>query len=139
MGLTYYIHIIHGPKKIHERNPLNICRSFIFFYIWAKKYQFHFEGKYFINKILKPAWTSIVEVGMITWHAVNKQKSLSKIEMQTKMEDYFRVACCHQGIFWHQLVFHPLLQLLMIPWIIHLSCDVVVPPLGFCLDKSRKQ
>ncbi len=98
----------------------------MFFQSWAEKYQFHFEGKYFNNEILKPTWTSIVEVGMITWHTVNKQKGFSKIEVQTKMEDYFRVACRHQAIFWHQLVFHPLLQFLMIPWMIHLSCDVVV-------------
>ncbi len=86
MGLIIYISSTN-EEKIHERNPLKIFRSFILFYNWAEKYQVHLEGRYFNNKFLKLAWTSIAEVGMTTWHVVNKQKSFSKIEMQTKMED----------------------------------------------------
>ncbi len=54
--------------------PLNILPSFILFYIWAERCHLCFEGQYSISKILRVAWTSSVEVGLVCCCALTKHK-----------------------------------------------------------------
>ncbi|CAK9267289.1 unnamed protein product [Sphagnum jensenii] len=80
------------------RQPLDILRSFLLYYIWAERCRHQFDGVHSVSNILRLAWTSTVEVDMASWCALNKHTHTRQSNKQTKMEDCFRSTWCHLDI-----------------------------------------
>jgi hypothetical protein len=54
-----------------RRQPLNIFRSFIFYFLWTERCRMHFDSQYSSRNVLQQAWVATVKVGMATWKAIN--------------------------------------------------------------------
>jgi len=62
--------------NLYEKQPLDILHGFFnFFNIWAEQCHLQIEGDYFSTKIVRQAWTSTVEVGMASGHAMLKHRN----------------------------------------------------------------
>jgi hypothetical protein len=57
------------------RQPLDILRSFIFYFLWSKRCRMHFDVQYSSHNVLQQAWVVTV-VGMTNWKAINSLKSI---------------------------------------------------------------
>jgi hypothetical protein len=55
--------------------PLDILRSFIFYFLWSKRCRMHFDVQYSSHNVLQQAWVVTV-VGMTNWKAINSLKSI---------------------------------------------------------------
>ncbi len=53
------------------RQPLDILRNFILYFLWSEKCQKHFNNQYSSREILQQTWVATVEVGMAIWKAIN--------------------------------------------------------------------
>jgi hypothetical protein len=69
------------------RQPLDIIRSFILYFLWTKRCRKHFDNQYSSRKILQQAW---VEVGMATWKAINSLRSTRDPSIQARIDQAFR-------------------------------------------------
>jgi hypothetical protein len=72
------------PPKIQDyhasgfsfiRQPLDILRSFILYFLWLERCRMHFDAQYSSCNVLQQAWVAMVEVGMATWKAINSLRS----------------------------------------------------------------
>ncbi len=81
------------------RQPLDILRSFILYFLWSERCWKHFDNQYSSRKILQQAWVATVEVGMATWKATNSLRSTREPSIQARINQAFRVEWCHLGIF----------------------------------------
>ena len=81
------------------RQPLDILRSFILYFLWTERCRKHFDNQYSSRKILQQAWVATVEVGMATWKAINSLRYTRDPSIQDRIEQAFRAEWCHLGIF----------------------------------------
>ncbi len=57
------------------------------------------NNQYSFRKILQQAWVVTVEVGMVTWKAINSLQSARDPSIQAKIDQAFRAEWCHLSIF----------------------------------------
>ncbi len=73
------------------RQPLDILRSFIIYFLWSESCTMHFDAEYSFDNVLKQAWVAIVEVGMTTWKAINSLKYIFESSLQDSIDQAFKV------------------------------------------------
>ncbi len=64
------LHLYHPGGFSYRRQPLNILRSFLLYYLWSKRCRRHFDGQCSLKRVLLQSWEATVEVGMATWKAI---------------------------------------------------------------------
>jgi hypothetical protein len=70
------IQVYHASGFSFIRQPLDILRSFILYFLCSESCGMHFDTQYSSRNVLQQAWVAIVEVGMVTWKAMNSHKSI---------------------------------------------------------------
>ncbi len=64
------LHCYHTGGYSYIRQPLDILRSFLLYYLWSERCCRHFDDHYSLKRVLLQAWEATVEVGMATWKAI---------------------------------------------------------------------
>jgi hypothetical protein len=85
-GLLAY----HTGGFTYPRQPLDILRSLLFYYLWSKRCRRHFDGLYFLNQVLSQAWVATVEVGMAIWKAIRSHCTTKDPVVQSSIKLVFR-------------------------------------------------
>jgi hypothetical protein len=93
-GLLAY----HAGGFTYPRQPLDILRSFLFYYLWSKRCRRHFKDQYSLKKILLQAWVATVEVGMATWKAIRSHRPTKDLDIQSRIKLAFRKESLHRYI-----------------------------------------
>jgi hypothetical protein len=60
----------HTSGFSYRRQPLDILRSFLLYYLWSERCRKHFDGQYSLKRVLLQSWEATAEVGMATWKAI---------------------------------------------------------------------
>ncbi len=89
----------HVRGFFYIRQPLDILRNFILYFLWSERCRKHFNNQYSSRKILQQAWVATIEVGMATWKAINSLRSTWDPSIQARIEQAFRAEWCHLSIF----------------------------------------
>ncbi len=63
------LHCYHSGGFSYRRQPLDILRSFLLYYLWSERCRRHFNGMYSLKRVLLRLWEAMAEVGMATWKA----------------------------------------------------------------------
>jgi hypothetical protein len=56
----------HTGGFSYRRQPLDILRSFLLYYLWSERCRKHFDGQYSLKRVLLQSWEAMAEVGMAT-------------------------------------------------------------------------
>jgi hypothetical protein len=81
------------------KQPPDILRSFILYFLWMERCWKHFDNQYSSRKMLQQAWVATVEVGTTTWKAINSIQSTRDPSIQARIDQAFGAEWCHLGIF----------------------------------------
>ncbi len=65
----------HKGGFSYLRQPLDILRSLILYYLWSERCRKHFDDRYSLKQVLTQAWVATVEVGMATWKAIRAHRT----------------------------------------------------------------
>jgi hypothetical protein len=60
------LHGYHTGGFTYRRQPLDILRSFLVYYLWSERCRNHFDGQHSLKRILLQSWEATAEVGMAT-------------------------------------------------------------------------
>jgi hypothetical protein len=93
------------------RQPLDILRSFLLYYLWSERCRKHFEGQYSLKRVLLQSWEATAEVGMATWKAIRSSSQDRSQDKQLDIEQAFKAEWLYGQIFgegeaaisWHLL------------------------------------
>ncbi len=58
------LHCYHTGGFSYRRQPLDILRSFLLFYLWSERCRRHFDNQYSLKRVLFQAWEATAEVDM---------------------------------------------------------------------------
>jgi len=89
----------HKGGFSYLRQPLNILRSLILYYLWSERCRKHFDDHYSLKQVLTQAWVATVEVGMATWKAIRAHRTNKDPVIQSSIELAFRQEWLHLNIF----------------------------------------
>jgi hypothetical protein len=64
------LHCYHIGGFSYRRQPLDILRSFLLFYLWSERCRTHFDDQYSLKKVLLQAWEATAKVGMASWKVI---------------------------------------------------------------------
>ncbi len=64
----------HTGSFTYRRQPLDILRSFLLYYLWSERCRKHFDGQYSLKRVLLQSWEATTEVGMATWKAIRSSR-----------------------------------------------------------------
>jgi hypothetical protein len=93
------LHSYHTGGFTYYRQPLDILKSFLVYYLWSERCRRHFNGQYSLKRVLLQAWEATTEVGMATWRAIRSPSQSRKHELQISIEQAFRAEWLHGHIF----------------------------------------
>jgi hypothetical protein len=101
----------HTGGFTYRRQPLDILRSFLLYYLWSERCRKHFDGQYSLKRVLLQSWEATAEVGMATWKAIRSSRQDRSQDKQLDIERAFRAKWFHGHIFgegeaaisWHLL------------------------------------
>jgi len=93
-GLLAY----HTGDFTYPRQPLDILRSLLLYYLWSERCRRHFNDLYSLNQVLFQAWVATVEVGMATWKAIRSHHTTKDPVVQSSIELAFRKEWLHLNI-----------------------------------------
>jgi len=105
------LHCYHTGSFTYWRQPLDILRSFLLYYLWSKRCRKHFDGQYSLKRVLLQLWEVTTEVGMATWRAIRSSRQNRNQDNQNNIEQAFKAEWLHGHIFgegkaaisWHLL------------------------------------
>ncbi len=89
----------HAGGFTYNRQPLDILRSFLLYYLWSDRCRRHFDGQYTLKRVLLQSWEATTEVGMATWKAIRSSRHDRSQEKQLDIEQAFRAEWLHNHIF----------------------------------------
>jgi hypothetical protein len=89
----------HTGGFSYIRQPLDILRSFLFYYLWSERCRRHFDKQYTLKRVLLQSWEATTEVGMATWKAIRSSRQDRNQEKQLDIEEAFRAEWLHNHIF----------------------------------------
>jgi hypothetical protein len=89
----------HTGGFSYQRQPLDILRSFLLYYLWSERCRRHFDGQYSLKKILLQSWEATAEVGMATWKAIKSSSQDRSQDKQLDIEQAFKAEWFHGRIF----------------------------------------
>jgi hypothetical protein len=93
-GLLAY----HKGGFTYLRQPLDILRSLLLYYLWSKRCRKHFDDHYSLKHVLTQAWVATVEVGMATWKAIRAHRTTKDHDIQCSIELAFKKEWLHLNI-----------------------------------------
>jgi hypothetical protein len=64
------LHNYHTSDFTYRRQPLDILRSFLLYYLWSERCRKHFDSQYSLKRVLLQLWEATTKVGMATWRAI---------------------------------------------------------------------
>jgi hypothetical protein len=88
----------HTGGFTYRRQPLDILRSFLLYYLWSERCRKHFDGQYSLKRVLLQSWEAIAEVGMATWKAIRSSRQDRSQDKQLDIERAFRAEWLHGHI-----------------------------------------
>jgi hypothetical protein len=105
------LHYYHTGGFSYRRQPLDILRSFLLFYLWSERCRRHFDDQYSLRRVLFQAWEATAEVGMASWKVIRSSSQSRDQNIQSCIEKAFKVEWLHGHIFgeggsaisWHLL------------------------------------
>jgi len=105
------LHCYHTGGYSYIRQPLDILRSFLVYYLWSERCHRHFDDHYSMKRVLLQAWEATIEVGMATWKAIRTSSQNRDQNIQSRIEKAFKGEWLHlhifgkgeTGILWHLL------------------------------------
>jgi len=131
----------HVGGFFYIRQPLDILRNFILYFLWSKRCCKHFNNQYSSRKILQQTWVTTIEVGMATWKAINSFRSTQEPSIQARIDQAFRAEWCHLGIFGDDcatIVWHFLPPLYFLNFFNEWWGCYLPPLLGFSYSKTTQ-
>jgi hypothetical protein len=93
------LHHYHPGGFSYRRQPLDILRSFLLYYLWSERCRRHFDGLYSLKRVLLQAWEATMKVGMATWKAIRSSSQNRIQDNQNSIEQAFKVEWLHGHIF----------------------------------------
>ncbi len=93
------LHSYHTGGFTYLRQPLDILRSFLLYYLWSERCRKHFDGLHSLKRVLLQAWEAMTEVEMATWRAIRSSRSTRTQDRQDSIEQAFRAEWLHGHIF----------------------------------------
>jgi hypothetical protein len=93
------LHCYHPGGFSYRRQPLDILRSFLLYYLWSERCRRHFDGQYSLKKVLLQSWEATAEVGMATWKAIRSSNQDRTQDNQNSIELAFKTEWLHGRIF----------------------------------------
>jgi hypothetical protein len=93
------LHSYHTGGFTYRRQPLDILRSFLVYYLWSERCRNHFDGQHSLKRVLLQSWEATTEVGMATWRAIRSPSQSRKHEHHISIEQAFRAEWLHGHIF----------------------------------------
>jgi len=88
----------HTGGFTYPRQPLDILRSLLLYYLWSERRRRHFDGHYSLKQVLLQAWVATVKVGMATWKAIRSHCPTKDPDVQSSIELAFRKEWLHMNI-----------------------------------------
>jgi hypothetical protein len=88
----------HKGGFSYLRQPLDILRSLLLYYLWTGRCRKNFDDQYSLKQVLTQAWVAMVEVGMATWKAIRARKATKDPDIQSRIELDFRKEWLHMNI-----------------------------------------
>jgi hypothetical protein len=92
-------HCYHTGGFTYRRQPFDILRSFLLYYLWSERCRKHFDGQYSLKKVLLQAWEATTEVSMATWKAIRSSSQNRNQDNQINIEQAFKAKWLHGHIF----------------------------------------
>jgi hypothetical protein len=89
----------HTGSFSYGRQPLDILRSFLLYYLWSERCRKHFDRQYSLKKVLLQSWEATTEVGMATWKAIRSSSQDRSQDKQLDIEQAFKAEWLHGRIF----------------------------------------
>ncbi len=86
------LHCYHTGGYSYIRQPLDILRSFLLYYLWFERCRRHFDDQYSLKRVLLQAWEATVEVGMATWKAIRTSSQNRDLNIQSSIEKPLRLS-----------------------------------------------
>ncbi len=83
----------------YRRQPLDILRSFLLYYLWSERCRWHFDGQYSLKRVLLQSWEATAEVGMATWKAIRSFSQNRNQDKHNDIEQAFKAEWLHGQIF----------------------------------------
>jgi hypothetical protein len=93
------LHRYHPGGFSYWKQPLDILRSFLLYYLWSERCRRHFDGQYSLKRVLLQSWEATAEVGMATWKAIRSFSQDRTQDNQNSIELAFRTEWFHGRIF----------------------------------------
>jgi hypothetical protein len=93
------LHCYHTGSFTYWRQPLDILRSFLLYYLWSERCRKHFDGQYSLKRVLLQSWEATTEVGMATWRAIRSSRQNRNQDNQNSIEQAFKAEWLHGHIF----------------------------------------
>ncbi len=93
------LHRYHPGGFSYRRQPLDILRSFLLYYLWFKRRRRHFDGQYSLKRVLLQSWEATTKVGMATWKVIRSSSQDRIQENQNSIELAFKIEWLHGRIF----------------------------------------
>jgi len=93
------MHSYHTSGFTYPRQPLDILRSFLLYYLWSERCRKHFDGLHSLKRVLLQAWEDTTEVGMATWRAIRSSSCTRNQDRHDCIEQAFRAEWLHGHIF----------------------------------------
>jgi hypothetical protein len=105
------LHCYHTGGFSYRRQPLDILRSFLLFYLWSERCRRHFDNHYSLKRVLLQTWEATAEVGMASWKAIRSSSQSRDQNIHSCIEKAFKAEWLHGHIFgeggsailWHLL------------------------------------
>jgi hypothetical protein len=80
------LHYYHTGGFTYRRQPLDILRSFLLYYLWFERCRKHFDSQYSLKRVLLQSWEASTEVGMATWRAIRSFCQTRNQDKQNSIE-----------------------------------------------------
>jgi hypothetical protein len=93
------LHCYHPGGFSYRRQPLDIPRSFLLFFLWSERCRRHFDGQYSLKRVLLQAWEATAEVGMASWKAIRSSSHRREQITPISIEIAFRTEWLHGHLF----------------------------------------
>jgi hypothetical protein len=88
------LHSYHLGGFSYRRQPLDILRSFLLFYLWSERCRRHFDDQYSLKRVMLQAWE-----GMASWKAIRSSSHKREQNAQSSIEQAFKAEWLHGHIF----------------------------------------
>jgi hypothetical protein len=93
------LHSYHPGGFSYRRQPLDILKSFLLFYLWSERCRRHFDDQYSLKRVLLQSWEATAEVRMASWKAIRSGSHKRKQSTQISIELTFKTEWLHGHLF----------------------------------------